>query len=518
MKAITVTHSPRGYKLQKPLTLTVPEPRNAADEKLQQYVINSLSWKMPRLVPFTFENISTLELAKHLLRHRTGSTATLYQYIYGLHRFCQWANTQPDQLIENCQDQDGDPNPKALAKYSRLLDDFIGCLQAEDLAPGTVSNHVKGVKALFRCNRLKLELPYSLPKRTVYSDRAPTPEELQYIIELADIREKIITSMLALGGFRIGTLVKLQYRHVQRDLEKMRTPIHIHVEAEITKGKYHDYDTFLAQEVAQYLKAYLELRRQGSPCGKIPPENINDQTPLIRNKQNRYPRPLEPGTIHRIVHNLYLKAGLVPRKTLGRRYELRAHSIRKFFRTQMAALGVDRDYIEYMMGHTISTYHDIKMKGIEFLRGIYIASGLSIKPKTRISKIDALKEIIRAWGLNPEEILTKKALTEPHRTVIDQSQLEQGQLQQLTTALKQQMLKEIRENQSQKSINSHLESGSPGEIRTPVDGSKARHACPLQSAKHLFSTGLNRSSRATFTFSYNFLVYINLSPMFIKYE
>jgi len=73
----------------------------------------------------------------------------------------------------------------------------------------------------------------------------------------------------------------------------------------------------------------------------------------------------------------------------------------------MAALGVDRDYIEYMMGHTISTYHDIQMKGIKFLRGIYISSGLSIKPRTRISKIDALKEIIRAWGLNPEEILTR---------------------------------------------------------------------------------------------------------------
>ena len=53
--------------------------------------------------------------------------------------------------------------------------------------------------------------------------------------------------------------------------------------------------------------------------------------------------------------------------------------------------------------------------------------------------------------------------------------------------------------------------GSPGEIRTPVDGSKAHHACPLQSAKHFFSTGLNRVSRATFTFSYNFLVYINVT-------
>jgi len=476
MKAITVTHSPRGYKLRKSLKLTVPEAQNAADERLQRYIIDSLSWKMPRLVAFTFNNTSTMELAKHLLRHRTGSTATLYQYIYGLHRFCQWANTQPDQLIKSCQDQDGDPKTKALARYSRLLDDFVGCLQAEGLAPGTVSNHVKGVKALFRANGLKLELPYNLPKRTVYSDRAPTPEELQHIIELADIREKVIVSMLALGGFRIGTLVKLQYRHVKRDLEKMTIPIHIHVEAEITKGKYHDYDTFLGEEAAKHLKAYLELRRRGSPCGKMPPENIHDESPLIRSKQNRYPRPLQPPTIHRIVHNLYLKAGLISKKTIGRRYDLRAHSIRKFFRTQMAALGVDRDYIEYMMGHTISTYHDIKMKGIEFLRGIYIASGLSIKPKTRISKIDALKEIIRAWGLNPEEILTKKALTEPHRTVIDRSQLEQSQLQQLTTALKQQMLKEIRENQSQKSINSHLEHGSPGEIRTLVRGSRGLHA------------------------------------------
>ena len=79
------------------------------------------------------------------------------------------------------------------------------------------------------------------------------------------------------------------------------------------------------------------------------------------------------------------------------RYDLDAHSIRKFFRTQVAALGVQADYIEYMMGHTISTYHDIKMKGAEYLRGMYVAPSLSIKPKTRVSKIDALKEIIRAW-------------------------------------------------------------------------------------------------------------------------
>jgi len=452
MQTMTITHSPLGKKLKQPITLSLPDPQNAADEKLQQYIISSLSWKMPSLVPFTFGNNSTLELAKHLMRHRTASTGTLYQYIYGVHRFSRWINAQPDQLIKTCQDAEGDPNPKALAKYSRLLDDFVGNLQAEGLAPGTVSNHVKGVKALFRVNRLKLELPYSLSKRTIYSDRAPTPEELQQLVDIADIRLKVIVSMLALAGFRIGTLVKLQYRHVKRDLEKLVTPIHIHVEAEITKGKYHDYDTFIGQEAADYLRAYLEIRRNGSKTSKIPPENIHDETPIIRNHQSKQAIPLTPSAVHKLVHDQYVKAGLIQPKPLGRRYELRTHSIRKFFRTQLASLGVQADYIEYMMGHTISTYHDIQMKGVEFLRGIYIASGLSIKPKTRISKIDALKEIIRAWGMNPEEILTRQALTEPHRTVIDPNQMEQSQIQQLSIALKQQLIKEIRENPNEKKV------------------------------------------------------------------
>ncbi len=448
MQATTITHSPLGKKLRHAITFFAPEIKTASDQKLQQYVIDSLSGKMPSLLPLTFNNTSTLELAKYLMRHKTASTGTLCQYIYKVHRFCVWMNAQPDALIKSCQDSEGYPDPKALAKYGRLLDDFVGNLQAENLAPGSVSSYVKAVKALFRVNGLKLELPYSLSNRTVYTDRSPTPEELQRLLDIANLRVRVIVSMLALGGFRIGTLSKLQYRHVKRDLEKMVTPIHVHVEAEITKGKYHDYDTFIGQEAAEYLRSYLEIRRRGTQ--KIPPENIHDQSPLIRNEQTKRPAPIYPSAMHALIHNLYLKGGLIQAKPLGRLYDLRAHSIRKFFRTQMAALGVQADYIEYMMGHTISTYHDIQMKGIEFLRGIYTASGLSIRPKTRVSKIDALKEIIRAWGLNPDEILTRKALTEPHRTVVDRDMAEESQIQQLTIALKQQMIKEMRENTNEK--------------------------------------------------------------------
>jgi hypothetical protein len=48
-------------------------------------------------------------------------------------------------------------------------------------------------------------------------------------------------------------------------------------------------------------------------------------------------------------------------------------------------------------------------------------------------------------------------------TKIDQNQLQNHQQSQLTTALRQQMLKEIRENQTEKSMNSRLGESSPGD-------------------------------------------------------
>ncbi|MEM2762103.1 MAG: hypothetical protein QW294_04745, partial [Candidatus Bathyarchaeia archaeon] len=39
-----------------------------------------------------------------------------------------------------------------------------------------------------------------------------------------------------------------------------------------------------------------------------------------------------------------------------RRYELRTHSLRKFFKTQLEAKGVKTIYVEYMMGHVRSPY------------------------------------------------------------------------------------------------------------------------------------------------------------------
>ncbi|MGA3192651.1 MAG: site-specific integrase [Candidatus Bathyarchaeia archaeon] len=407
MKSLTVTRSPNNYTLKQPLTLHIPEPETVAEEKLQQYIINTFVVRQPSLARFTFENSTTMELTKHLLRHRTGSTSTLYNNVYAVYRFCTWLQSEPDQLVNRCKGKDEVPIPKAVIQMGRLLADFADNLQEENgLAPATVYCMVKCIQFFFQLNGVKFRMPYRRSRWGIYEERAPTPEELQKIISVADARGKVIVALMAVAGFRNGTLVQLKYRHVRQDMEKGRTSIHVHVEAAITKGKRHDYDTFLNKEASDYLKAYLDARRNGTK--RRQPECLHDESPLI--SYYRQIRPLTPPRIGDIVNALYVKAGLLTKNPRIRRYDLRAHSLRKFFLTQMVSLGVERDYIEYMMGHTLSIYHDVKMKGVDFLRAVYLASGLSIQPRTKASKMIDLIEIINSWGLNPEEFLTQEAL------------------------------------------------------------------------------------------------------------
>jgi hypothetical protein len=95
-----------------------------------------------------------------------------------------------------------------------------------------------------------------------------------------------------------------------------------------------------------------------------------------------------------------------------------------------------------MMGHILSTYYDIEMKGIKFLRNVYAASSVSIRPETQASKLKHLKEEVRAWSLNPEEVLTRQALTRPCATYAGQASGEEEQVKSLSVALKEMMTKE----------------------------------------------------------------------------
>ena len=237
--------------------------------------------------------------------------------------------------------------------------------------------------------------------------------EIRWFQDVADLQSKVIISILATSGLRIGTLAKLKYGHIKEELEAGKVPLCIHIKASETKGKYCDYFTFINEEAVNYLRLYLEQRKKGTE--KIPPEEINEESPLIRNSRTKRAEPLESNAIYSRIHRLMFRIGLI--KKNAKRYELNIHSFRKFFKTQLIARGVQPDIVDFMMGHKVSTYSDIKGLGVEKLREIYRKADLRIKSKPETSKLEQLKLIAESLGLDPEKVINEEAL-KPKRVVI----------------------------------------------------------------------------------------------------
>ena len=428
--------SPKGYKLKTPVQVPLERILSVGQKGVVEYVLTSLLAERPKLIPFVLENQSIIELARYYLRYRTGSPKTLYVNVDCIARYVERTGVSPDLIISDIKDKNGLVRMEQIPKHVKALEDYVGELQDRGLAPSRVSNYVKAIRSFYRVNGVEIKLPYALSRRSVRKDRAPKPEELQRLLEVADHREKVIISMMALGGFREGTLVRLQYRHVKDDLERGTVPIQIHVDAEITKGKYHDYDTFIGAEAVEALKHYLDGRRRGLIDRRISRETITDESPLIRDHNTREVRPIGEKQLYKLVHRLYSRIGLLKQGQNGG-YDLRVHSLRKYFKTQLVALGVNSDYVDYMMGHTIDTYHDIQSNGIEFLRNIYSTAGLSIAPKRKGWELDALKAFARGLGLEPEKVLTQSAFAEPHRAYATIEDREQAQTRTLSLAIKE---------------------------------------------------------------------------------
>ena len=431
---VTIDHSLRGWPLKQPVTLSLNKVLAAKEKGLIAYILSSFLSERPALLTFVFDNQTIIKMARHFLRHCSASIHSCLVYTATIHRYSTWLGYSPDLIIQDLKPVGNIPDPQRIQNHQGYLDEYIAQLQDEGLSPGRVHCCAKHIRTFYRVNGAKIELSEPLSRRVTYKDRAPKPEELSKLLDIANLREKAIICMLSLGAFREETLSKLKYRHVREDLESNRIPIHVHVEAEITKGKYHDYDTFLGAEAVQFLKLYIEQRKKGTR--RIPPETLADESPLFRDETTRSPRSIGSKQIRKLVHDLYLKAGLI-KQPKGRMYDLRVHSLRKYFKTQMLALGVQADYVDYMMGHTVDTYHDIQSLGIDKLRNVYAASGLAIRPKTQINKLETVKEMIRALGMNPDQLLTREALAEGATIYSNQTDLENHQLTVLSNQLKQ---------------------------------------------------------------------------------
>ena len=121
-----------------------------------------------------------------------------------------------------------------------------------------------------------------------------------------------------------------------------------------------------------------------------------------------------------------------------------------------------------MLGHRSSTYHDIRSKGVEFLRDIYNKADLRIskQPHEAEYKRKFTTQILQSLGVDPEDYLPQRQTTaEPHRIYAAPKDEENNELSVVVKALKDSILTEL-----QGSLTfpgpplDHREYGGPGEI------------------------------------------------------
>ncbi len=124
-------------------------------------------------------------------------------------------------------------------------------------------------------------------------------------------------------------------------------------------------------------------------------------------------------------------------------YSLRAHSLRKFYKTQLVAKDVPESHVDYMMGHVTDTYNQVQALGVDKLRETYARAQLTIRPQPQQSLTRTLIQLIQAAGKDPQQYLTREAFTDPHKTRATPETLDQREARILLSALTEHLREQL---------------------------------------------------------------------------
>ena len=218
------------------------------------------------------------------------------------------------------------------------------------------------------------------PSKKVANDRPPAKDEIRRLLDVCDLRTKVVVHLLASSGMRIGAFDFL----CVGDFKEKESGIGA---LTVYRGDPEQYTAFISPEAVGYLKRYLDGRRKVG-------EDVNDKSPLIRDlwtHQNRKDK-LDPSLANRLpskfirkrLGEYWIKSGVRDRLQDGARQEFQqAHGFRKFFNTQANQV-IQRNDVEVLMGHMTNYYKPTD----DYLAKAY----LKAIPHLTISEVEELRK------------------------------------------------------------------------------------------------------------------------------
>lgn len=185
-------------------------------------------------------------------------------------------------------------------------------------------------------------------------DRAYSREEIAKILNVSDLRMKVIILLMASTGMRVGALPSLKLRN----LEKIEVePGIIIYKITIYEGSSEEYYSFTTLECASSIDAYKEYRTNNG-------ENLTDDSYLIRDQfdirdieqiRNKS-KGVAINTIKSLIGGALLRAGVRNvdhTSKYNRKNVARCHGFRKFANREMINSDVNLVIKEILLGHSV---------------------------------------------------------------------------------------------------------------------------------------------------------------------
>jgi integrase len=315
-------------------------------------------------------------------------------YLNALNKFCDFSRRNPHELIimRDKEVRVSDPNNRTGVRD--LILDFRRYLELEDYAPKTINALDGAVRGFFTAVLGKSGMlnvrNYRNREVSSRKDLVPTLEEMKRMIDVCNLPEKIRILFVAQTGMRISDALKLKIGDIQRELDLGRVPLAISYVPMKDRESIGERVTFLGSDGVEMLKRYLGWRlRKG--------EKLNSDSPLFVGRTRRGNKPLTQQKFNKMLKNVAVKAGL---NGDGKYGVIRAHSLRKFFITQLTNHGVEDKIINFLTCHKISEVDRVYwFRRVGELRKIYdqrqqYLNPISLKKVYDLNKLRDIKDKI----------------------------------------------------------------------------------------------------------------------------
>jgi len=397
---------------------------------------------------FSLEEVRSDPTVQRMLSRRSLSEETAESYVKGVRFFCEFFGQRPSEVVERLRGLSADEVVEAFGEFFSWAKDRVAPKSVWDWLAGIrawlLENGVREVdragREIAREFRRKIGPVKPLLKRDVLSK-----EEIARLLKVAGPRERAIIATMASGGFRLSTALRLQVKHFKDDIMEEGRPCYaVEVPEELNKER-EPYITFISEEAADYVRAYLLMRKgKGEP---ITPETYLFAVEARRGEQVEA-RPLSAKRFEYVWRELCRRAGLdmrpVPIKGIHKvgggkkvnsnavRYNTRVHALRKFFKTACSTCGVDRMASEAFLGHSLAAFgveriYDFCVSNLEWLRSEY----MKVLPA-----VTFLKELKVLPVRNHEAHEKIRALEEENRALKERLRELEGDIEELKRMLK----------------------------------------------------------------------------------